>query len=63
MKGVSVLTGGFPHNVVNTFKDVGKRDFSFLEVSLIVEQLLYGKDYDNIVIVYNHFKNALTYLV
>jgi len=62
-KGASLIANQFPKNLAMTSKDLGKVEFNFLEVSIVVEQLLSGKNYDSVIVIYNNFKNALTYLI
>lgn len=65
-KAVTLLSNEFPGTFVLSMKDLGKKDFSFAEVSLAVEQLLAtsGKKggFDGVYIIYNQFKNVVTYL-
>jgi len=63
-KGTTAIQYAFPGQVYMTAKDFGKKEFSFLEVCLLVETLLQKeKSFDSVTVVFNHYKNALTYPV
>jgi len=65
-KATALFANEFPDQFVMSLKDVGKKDFSFAEISMAADQLLatsQGKlGYDGIYIVFNKFKNVITYL-
>lgn len=62
-KGTPTMVIEFPKQVTLSLKDFGKRELSFMETSFMVDHLLSARAYDNVNIVFNKFKNALTYLV
>jgi len=62
-KGTPSMLIEFPKLVTISLKDYGKKEASFMETSFIVDQLLSTRAYDSVNLVYNKFKNALTYLV
>jgi len=62
-KGTPTLLYEFPGQFVFSLKDFGKKEPSFMEAGFVVDQLLSSRDYENVNIIYNKFKNALTYLV
>lgn len=63
-KASAVLANEFPGSFVMSVKDLGKKEFTFPEVCAAVDQLLAtnSKGYDGVYIVYNKFKNVITYL-
>jgi len=63
-KASTILANEFPGSFVMSMKDLGKKDFTFPEVCIAVDQLLAtnSKGYDGVYIVYNKFKNIITYL-
>jgi F-type H+-transporting ATPase subunit gamma len=65
-KATALFANEFPDNFVMSMRDMGKKDFSFAETSLAVDQLLATSatkgGYDGISIVYNQFKNVITYI-
>lgn len=62
-KGAPSLINEFPGQFAFSLKDFGKKDASFLETGFVVDQLLATRGYENVNVIYNKFKNALTYLV
>jgi len=61
-KGTPTMVAEFPKQFVFSLKDFGKRE-SFLETGFVVDQLLADREYENVNVIFNKFKNALTYLV
>jgi len=63
-KASTVLANEFPGSFVMSVKDLGKKDFTFTETCLAVDQLLAtnSKGYDGVYIVFNKFKNVITYI-
>jgi len=63
-KASGVLAAEFPTSFVMSIKDLGKKEFTFPEVCIAAEQLLAtnSKGYDGVYIVYNKFKNIITYV-
>lgn len=62
-KGSPTLLNEFPGQFTFSLKDFGKKEASFLETGFVVDQLLASRNYENVNIIFNKFKNALTYLV
>jgi F-type H+-transporting ATPase subunit gamma len=63
-KAAPILAIEFPSTFVLSLKDVGKKEFTFSEILVATEQLLNTKavGYDEVSIVFNKFKNVITYL-
>jgi F-type H+-transporting ATPase subunit gamma len=64
-KAVPILANEFPESFVMSMKDLGKKEYTFAETSQAVDQLLGSSGrsgYDNVHIVYNQFKNTITYI-
>lgn len=63
-KASPVLANAFPASFVMSMKDLGKKEFSFPETCQAVDQLLASnsKGYDGVYIVFNKFKNIITYV-
>jgi F-type H+-transporting ATPase subunit gamma len=62
-KGTPTLVNEFPGQFQYSLKDFGKKEPSFIETGFVVDQLLASSDYEYINVLFNRFKNALTYLV
>jgi len=62
-KGTPTMVNEFPKQFAYSLKDFGKKEPSFLETGFVVDQLLAERDYESVNVIYNKFKNALTYLV
>jgi len=62
-KGTPTMLNEFPKQFTMSMKDYGKKDYSFMETGFVVDQLLSSQNYESVTVVYNKFKNALTYLV
>jgi len=62
-KGSPTLINEFPGQFAFSLKDFGKKEPSFIETGFVVDQLLSARGYENVNVIYNKFKNALTYLV
>jgi len=62
-KGVPAMIAEFPKQFVLSLKDFGRKEYSFLETGFVVDQLLSDRDYNSATVIYNRFKNALTYIV
>lgn len=60
-KGTPAMVNEFPDKFVYTAKDLGKKEFSFVEVGFLVDAILRNADYKQVSVIYNLFKNALTY--
>jgi len=64
-KNVGMLANEFHESFVMSMRDLGKKDFSFVEASMAADQLLQtsGKGgYESVHVVYNQFKNVITYI-
>jgi F-type H+-transporting ATPase subunit gamma len=64
-KAVPILANEFPETFVMSMKDLGRKEYSFAETALAADQLLSSAGragYDNVHIVYNQFKNTITYV-
>jgi len=62
-KGTPTMIAEFPKQFVFSLKDFGRKEPSFMEAGFVVDQLLEDRKYENVNIIFNRFKNALTYLV
>jgi F-type H+-transporting ATPase subunit gamma len=63
-KAAPVLAVEFPQTFLLSLRDVGKKEFTFPEILIATEQLLNtnSKGYDEVSIVFNKFKNVITYI-
>jgi len=64
-KAVTLLCNEFPETFVMSMREIGKKEHSFAETSMAVDQMLStsGKGgYEAVHIVYNQFKNVITYI-
>jgi len=62
-KGASIAINEFPQNFVLSTKDFGRKELSFTEVAFVVDQLVAGRELESVTVVYNRFKNAITYII
>jgi F-type H+-transporting ATPase subunit gamma len=62
-KGAPTVISEFPKQISILLKEFGKKEPTFTETSMAVEHLLAVKEYEKVNILFNKFKNALTYLV
>jgi F-type H+-transporting ATPase subunit gamma len=62
-KGAPTVIAEFPKQISILLKEFGKKEPTFTETSMAVEHLLSVKEYEKVNILFNKFKNALTYLV
>ncbi|KAM9983099.1 hypothetical protein ACTFIZ_005702 [Dictyostelium cf. discoideum] len=64
LKGVAPIVSDFPNQFLINGRDFGKTDYSFPEVLLFLNEIISKvPNYDSAVVVYNKFKNALSYNV
>eukprot|EP01110_Echinostelium_bisporum_P000668 TRINITY_DN1164_c0_g1_i1.p1 TRINITY_DN1164_c0_g1~~TRINITY_DN1164_c0_g1_i1.p1 ORF type:complete len:301 (-),score=112.34 TRINITY_DN1164_c0_g1_i1:135-1037(-) len=62
-KGASPMAKEFPSNFVFSLKDLGKKEFSYMETGFAVEQMLAtASNAENVTVLFNQFKNAVTYI-
>lgn len=62
-KGTPSVANEFPKQLSFSMKDLGKKEFSFVEVGFVVDQLLSKANYESVSVIFNKFKNAITYTV
>jgi len=62
-KGTSSIAAEFPKQLHFSMKDFGKKEYSFMEVGFVVDRILSHANYESVSIIFNRFKNALTYTV
>ncbi|KAF2075118.1 hypothetical protein CYY_003595 [Polysphondylium violaceum] len=64
LKGTAPLATDYPKKLLFGGRDFGKQDYSFPETLLFLNEIIAKiPNFDNAVIVYNKFKNALSYSV
>ncbi|KAM9963595.1 hypothetical protein ACTFIW_006828 [Dictyostelium discoideum] len=64
LKGVAPIVADFPNQFLINGRDFGKADYSFPEVLLFLNEIISKvPNYDSALVVYNKFKNALSYSV
>jgi len=62
-KGTSSMAAEFPKQLTFSMKDFGKKEYSFMEVGFVVDKILSHANYESVSVIFNKFKNALTYTV
>ncbi|KAK5582401.1 hypothetical protein RB653_003984 [Dictyostelium firmibasis] len=64
LKGVAPIVADYPNQFLISGRDFGKADYSFPEVLLFLNEIISKvPNYDSALVVYNKFKNALSYNV
>jgi len=66
-KGSTALARLYPDQFILSCKDLGKKDFSYLETGFVVDKLLTSKaaaaNFNSVSVMFNKFRNALSYVV